>query len=190
VNGSFLIENVDLSSVVMVSQGTGVVSQIHAVANKTAVGADKNNDGIDEISACFTKADLQQIFSNIQGTQVVSVSLEGNLFTGGSFCTTIDHTVKAGGGGNHAASIRPNPLNPSAVLTFSTTKAGAAKVQLFDMQGRLIKTLLDERSAVAGYHDVGIDGRDARGNRLASGVYYVKIQSVEGAESKAITILK
>jgi hypothetical protein len=190
VNESFSIDNVDLSTVVMVSQGTGVVSQIHAVANKTAVGADRNNDGVDEIGACFTKADLQQIFSNIQGTQVVTVSLEGNLFTGGSFCTTIDHTVKAGGGGNHAASIRPNPLNPSAVLTFSTTKAGAAKVQLFDMQGRLIKTLLDERSAVAGYHDVRIDGRDATGNRLASGVYYVKIQSVEGAESKAITILK
>ena len=190
VNGSFSIDNVDLSTVVMVSQGTGVVSQIHAVANKTAVGADRNNDGVDEIGACFTKSDLQQIFSNIQGTQVVSIRLEGNLFTGGSFCTTIDHTVKAGGGGNHAASIRPNPLNPSAVLTFSTTKAGAAKVQLFDMQGRLIKTLLDERSTVAGYHDVRIDGRDARGNRLASGVYYVKIQSVEGAESKAITILK
>jgi PKD repeat protein len=162
INGSFNLSTVDLSTVVMISQGTGVVSQIHAVANKTAVGGDRNNDGIDEISACFNKADLQQIFSNIQGTQVVSIRLEGNLFTGGSFCTAIDHTVKAGGG-NHAASIRPNPLNPSALLTFSTTKAGATKVQLFDMQGRLIKTLLDEPNTVAGYHDVRIDGRDATG---------------------------
>jgi len=190
VNGSFSIDNVDLSTVVMISQGTGAVSQIHAVANKTAVGGDKNNDGIDEISACFTKADLQQIFSNIQGTQVVTISLQGNLFTGGSFCTTLNHTVKSGGGGNHVASIYPNPLNPSAVLTFSTTKAGAAKVQLFDMHGRLIKTLLDDATTTAGYHDVRIDGRDAMGNKLASGVYYVKIQSVEGTEAKAITILK
>jgi len=190
VNGSFNLSNVDLSSVVMISQGTGAVSQIHAVANKTSVGGDKNNDGVDELSACFTKTDLQQIFSNIQGTQVVNVTLQGNLFTGGSFCTTIDHTVKSGGGGNHVASIRPNPLNPSAVLTFSTTRAGAAKVQLFDMQGRLIKTLLDQSTTAAGYHDVQIDGRDATGNRLASGVYYVKIQSVEGTEAKAITILK
>ena len=190
VNGSFNLSNVDLSTVVMISQGTGAVSQIHAVSNKTAVGADRNNDGIDELSACFTKADLQQIFSNIQGTQVVTISLQGNLFTGGSFCTTLNHTVKAGGGGNNAASIRPNPLNPSAVLTFSTSKAGAAKVQLFDTKGRLIKTLLDDPTMVAGYHDIRIDGRDATGNRLASGVYYVKIQSVEGMEAKAITILK
>jgi len=50
--------------------------------------------------------------------------------------------------------------------------------------------VLDEPNTVAGYHDVRIDGRDATGNRLASGVYYVKIQSVEGTEAKAITILK
>jgi hypothetical protein len=174
---------------VMISEGTGSMSEIHAVSNKTALGTDKNGDGIDEISACFTKADLEQLFSNIQGTQVVNVRLEGDLFAGGSFCTTLDHTVKAGGGGN-TAFVSPNPLNPSAVLTFSTTRAGAAKVQLFDIQGRLIKTLLDQPTTAAGYHDVRIDGRDATGNRLASGVYYLRIQSVEGAESKAITILK
>jgi hypothetical protein len=161
---------VDLSTVVMISQGTGAVSQIHAVSNKTAVGGDRNNDGIDEISACFTKTDLQQIFSNIQGTQVVTIGLQGNLFTGGSFCTTLNHTVKAGGGGNNAASIRPNPLNPSAVLTFSTTKAGAAKVQLFDTQGRLIKTLLDDPTTVAGITTSGSTGGTgwATGSRRAS----------------------
>jgi hypothetical protein len=189
MNGNFSIEDVDLASIVMISEGTGSVSEIHAVSNKTALGTDKNGDGIDEISACFTKADLEQLFSNIQGTQVVNVRLEGDLFAGGSFCTTLDHTVKAGGGGN-TAFVSPNPLNPSAVLTFSTTRAGAAKVQLFDIQGRLIKTLLDQPTTAAGYHDVRIDGRDATGNRLASGVYYLRIQSVEGAESKAITILK
>ena len=189
VNGSFTIQDVDLASIVMISQGTGSVSEIHAVSNKTALGTDKNGDGIDEISACFTKADLQMLFSNIQGTQVVNVRIEGDLFAGGSFCTTLDHTVKAGGGGSNA-SVRPNPLNPSAVLTFSTSQVGQARVQLFDTQGRLVKTLMDEPTAVAGYHDILIDGKDRAGNRLASGVYYVKIQSVEGTDSKAITILK
>jgi hypothetical protein len=116
VNGSFSIDNVDLSTVVMISQGTGSVSQIHAVANKTAVGGDKNNDGVDEISACFTKTDLQQLFSNLQGTQVVNVRLEGNLFTGGSFCTTLDHTVKAGGGGNHDRRARSSWRSPRCAV--------------------------------------------------------------------------
>jgi hypothetical protein len=186
VDNSFSVLDVDLASLVMIYQG----ARIAAVANKTAVGSDRNGDGIDEISACFTKADLQVLFADLQGTQIVNVGIEGRLFAGGAICTTnLDLTIKAGSGGNHAT-IRPNPLNPSAVLSFSTSKVGAAKVQLFDTQGRLIKTLLDQPSAAAGYHDVSIDGRDAAGNRLASGVYYVKIQSVEGTQAMAVTIIK
>jgi flagellar hook assembly protein FlgD len=64
------------------------------------------------------------------------------------------------------------------------------KVQMFDVQGRLIRTLLDE-SRAAGYHDVEIDGHDANGNKLASGIYYISVQSsVDGKTMKAVTILK
>ena len=116
--------------------------------------------------------------------------LKGDITGGGFFQGTVSvHVVN--NGNFLAASISPNPLNPSAVLTFSTSKQGAVKVQLFDVQGRLIKTLMDEQSAMAGYHDVRIDGRDNQNNRLASGVYYVMIYSaVDGKEAKAITILK
>ncbi|HEX5032262.1 MAG TPA: FlgD immunoglobulin-like domain containing protein, partial [Candidatus Eisenbacteria bacterium] len=153
-------------------------------------GGDKNGDGIAEITACFKKEDLQLLFSGLSGTQSVAVTVQGNLSGGGQFCGNTTLTVKAGGGGSRVASISPNPLNPSALLTFATSRTGAVKVQLFDMQGRLIRTLMDQPSAAAGHHDVAIDGRDAIGNRLASGVYYIKIQSVEGTEAKAITILK
>jgi flagellar hook assembly protein FlgD len=64
------------------------------------------------------------------------------------------------------------------------------KVQMFDVQRRL-RTLMDESNAAAGYHDVTIDGHDASGSRLASGIYYIKIRSsVDGEETKAVTILK
>jgi hypothetical protein len=49
---------------------------------------------------------------------------------------------------------------------------------------------MDQSTADAGYHDVAIDGRDGTGKRLASGIYYLKINSIEGTEAKAITILK
>ena len=90
-----------------------------------------------------------------------------------------------------SSSITPNPLNPKAVLTFATSKPGMVKVQMYDVQGRLIRTLMDESSAAAGYHDVTIDGHDANGSKLASGIYYVKVRSsVDGEIMKAITILK
>jgi hypothetical protein len=190
MNGSFAIGSVVLTSIVMRSPGTGSVSEIHADAGKTGLDGDRNGDGIAEVSACFSKTDIQLLFSGLSGTQMVPVTLQGDVQTGGQFCASITLTVKAGSGGNREASISPNPLNPSAVLTFSTSKAGAVKVQLFDAQGRLIRTLADQPSAAAGYHDVAIDGRDANGKGLASGIYYIKIHSVDGTEAKAVTILK
>ena len=190
VGGSFALSNVDLSSIVMISAGTGSVSQISSVAGKTVIDGDKNGNGTSEISACFSKADLRLIFSLLpSGNNTVNVILEGNLTTGGRFHAEVSHIVK-GTGGALAASISPNPLNPSAKLTFSLSKPGAVKVQMFDISGRLVRTLLDEANSPAGYRDVTIDGRGTTGNRLPSGVYFVQIKGDGQTENKAITILK
>jgi PKD repeat protein len=185
INNSFDVTNVDLTSVTASYNGVS----IPAIAGKTSVDGDKNADGITEIMACFSKDNLRILFAG-QPTGDYDVTLKGNVTGGGFFQGTASvHVVN--NGNFLQASVSPNPLNPSAVLTFSTSKAGAVKVQLFDVQGRMIKTLMDDAAAVAGYHDVRIDGRDNQGNRLASGVYYVMIQSaVDGKETKAITILK
>jgi len=185
-NASFDVLNVDLTSV---TANYNSVS-IHAIAGKTSVDGDKNGDGITEITACFSKDDLRVLFAG-QPTGDYTITLKGDVNGGGFFQGTVSVHVVNNGNFLASASISPNPLNPSAVLTFATSKQGAVKVQLFDVQGRLIKTLMDEQAAVAGYHDVRIDGRDNSGNKLASGVYYVMIQSAwDGRETKSITILK
>jgi hypothetical protein len=190
VGGSFALSDVDLSSIKMISTGTGSVSQIFAGGNKTTVDGDKNRNGVSEITACFSKDDLRLLFSSLpNGNNTVTVTIEGNLTTGGRFQATLVHTVK-GTGGALAASVSPNPLNPEAVLTFATSKAGAVKVQMFDINGRLIRTFMDE-NAGAGYHDLRIDGRNANGTKVASGVYFVKIATqFDGTETTSITILK
>ena len=96
------------------------------------------------------------------GTNTVEVDITGNLISGGSFKATFMMTVKSNGA-FLAASISPNPLNPRAKLTFQTTKPGAVQVHLFDAQGRLVKTIADETSLQAGYHDFTIDGRTSTG---------------------------
>jgi len=180
---------VDLASVVMKSPGTGSVSQIPAILGKTAVGADRDGNGVEEITACFGKSDLRLLFSGIRGSQPVTATIEGRLFTGGVFRASMDLLVTASGGG-HAASISPNPLNPEAVLTFVTSTAGPVRVRLFDLRGRLVRSLLDDPSAAAGYHDVRIDGRDASGARLASGLYFYRIESTEGQTVGKFSVLK
>jgi hypothetical protein len=193
VDGSYSNTDVDLSSIVRISPGTGSVDRIPATGNKTATNGDLNNDGILEIKACFNKADLRLLFSGLGGgAHTVTVALEGSLISGGTFHAELDLSV-SGSNLNHGknpAAISPNPLNPQAVLTFSTSKAGFVKVQMFDIRGRLVRTLEDTQSAPAGYHDVTIDGMNSSGVRLASGRYFVLVNTSEGTEKLSVTILK
>jgi flagellar hook assembly protein FlgD len=95
-----------------------------------------------------------------------------------------------GSGGSLAASVSPNPLNPQATLSLVTTKPGAIRVTLYDASGRFVRTLERRANAPAGTHDIRIDGRDGRGNRLATGVYFYRAETPEGAASGRFTILK
>lgn len=191
VAGAFNVAHVDLASIRMVSAGTGSVSQIAADAGKTTIDGDKNGDGLQEIRACFRKADLRLLFGGLPGGRnTVTVQITGSLVTGGAFTADLTTTVKSNGGAL-AASISPNPLNPSARVTFVTSRPGAVRVQVFDLNGRLVRALLEDRVAPAGWHDLAFDGRGPSGNRLTSGIYFVRIQSeFDGEATKSLTILK
>jgi hypothetical protein len=78
------------------------------------------------------------------------------------------------------AAVSPNPLNPQGLITFSMRTAGAARVTVFDANGRLVATLLPRKELSAGPHSVRIEGKDSRGKRLASGVYFYSIERPEG----------
>jgi membrane-bound inhibitor of C-type lysozyme len=188
--GTFDATNVDLASLRMVYP-SGSANSILADASKSALDGDKNTDGIQEVTACFRKTDMRTLFTGLpSGPNTVTIDITGSLIGGGQFKATTQIIVKSNGT-FLAASISPNPLNPQAKLTFMTTKPGAVRVQMFDPQGRLVKTITDGTTVQAGYHDFTIDGRSATGSKLASGVYFVKVWSqFDGTEVKSVTILK
>jgi len=184
VGRSYSNAAVDFTSIVMKSTGTGSVSRIPALTTKSTVGSDRDGNGVQEITACFGKTDLRNLFSSVHGTQSVTVAFEGSLLSGGIFRATMDLTVNGSGGG-HNASVTPNPLNPDAILTFAIERAGPVRVRLFDLNGRLVRTLLDDPAAAAGYHDLRIDG-----SPLASGLYFYRIDAAEGHTFGKFSVLK
>jgi hypothetical protein len=197
VDGSFMNSDLDLSSIRMISVGTGSVSQIFASrtdpagpASKTTIDSDKNRNGIAEITACFKKSDLRLLFSALPaGPNTVSVDIRGDLITGSAIHATLTMVVKSTGGAL-AISVSPNPLNPRARLTFATSRPGAIRVHMFDPQGRLVMRIADT-SVEAGDHDFSIEGETANGTKLASGVYFLKVWTqYDGQQVKRVTILK
>ncbi|MEK7314573.1 MAG: putative Ig domain-containing protein, partial [Candidatus Eisenbacteria bacterium] len=186
VNGSYENSGVDLASLSL-SFGGG---RILAVAAKTSVVGDKNGNGIEELTACFTKEDLRGLFAGLpHGGSTVDVALEGRLFTGESLHADLAIRVVLTGPAL-SATISPNPMNPEAVLSFVTLRAGWARISLFDLQGRLARRLVDAGELRAGFHEVRVDGLREDGMRLPSGVYFYQVETPEGSALGRVVIAK
>jgi len=165
-------------------------SSISAIDSKTSVDGDKNHNGAQDIEACFSKDDLRVLFASLGGgAHDVTVTIEGNLTTGGRFVATVTMHVVGTKSGAVTAMAYPNPLNPETTLEFRTTQDGPVKVTVYDIQGRLVKTLQDG-NLPAGYNSVRWNGTTSTGNHVSSGVYYFKVSAVEGETVVRVTVLK
>jgi len=72
----------------------------------------------------------------------------------------------------------PNPFNPRTRVSFDLDSPGRVTLAVFDLQGRLVKTLC-EGELRAGRHDVPWTGRDERGRRVAGGPYLLRLEVAE-----------
>ena len=71
-------------------------------------------------------------------------------------------------------SASPNPFNPRTTLRFNVAEAGAVRLDVYDVGGRRVRTLVDAPRE-AGTHAVTWNGRDASGRNAASGVYIARL---------------
>ncbi len=76
--------------------------------------------------------------------------------------------------------------NPDRIL-FSTTRAGPARVRLYDVQGRLVGSLLDAAGLAAGSHVVPLSGA---GLRHASGIYFYRVDTIDGSRSGRLLLTR
>jgi hypothetical protein len=75
----------------------------------------------------------------------------------------------------------PNPAKPSATIHYAVPVAGRVTVEIYDIQGRKVVTLLDQE-VPAGYHTVAWNGKTASGEAVGTGVYFCRVQCCEGLE--------
>jgi len=171
LDGNFRIEDVQLGHFNLF-WGMTLISS----TGKISAGEDQNHNGIPEVTTCFSKENLRALFSRLSpGRNQVPVTLEGWLVTGRRILASMALTVVVRQAST--ISIDPNPFNPAGVLRFTTTASGPVRVQIFDVVGQLVRTLVDSSQELAGPHSMRIDGRDRDGKLLASGVYFIRVES-------------
>ena len=140
-------------------------------------GGDLNNDGLADILIHFRKrfasgdrTDRVRIYSGSKDPSGVPESRDGTpllVFEG----------------------AMPNPFNPRTEINFRTQLSARIQVRVFDLQGRLVRSLFGG-SLGEGKHTIPWDGKSDSGSSVASGLYFVQILGMGSAVGGQITLVR
>ena len=83
----------------------------------------------------------------------------------------------------------PNPFNPETTIAFDLPQAGSVELQVFDLLGQTVRTLVAQELS-AGGHQVVWNGLDESGARVGSGVYFYRLQAGSQVQMRRMLLLK
>ena len=83
----------------------------------------------------------------------------------------------------------PNPFNPSTVIPYRLDADGPVRLEIYNLLGQRIRTLVDEVQA-AGAYRVRWDARDATGRSVATGIYFTRLHHPGGVQTRRMLYLK
>lgn len=83
----------------------------------------------------------------------------------------------------------PNPFNPSTTIEYQIPKTGLVQINIFNVQGRLVKKL-DNSVHQTGLQKIVWNGRDNYGGTVASGVYFCQVKFAGNILVKKLMFIK
>jgi hypothetical protein len=83
----------------------------------------------------------------------------------------------------------PNPFHPATTIPFSIGARGQVLLRVFDVQGRVVRTLVDD-TLVPGAHAAIWDGLRPDGRPVGSGVYFVDLTAADKTLRRKLVLLR
>ncbi|MDB4126329.1 T9SS type A sorting domain-containing protein [Candidatus Marinimicrobia bacterium] len=83
----------------------------------------------------------------------------------------------------------PNPFNPSTTIDFTVPNVSNVKINIFDLNGRLVNTLINN-SLASGKHSVIWNSDDLIGNKVSAGIYIYTLTSNEISITNKMILVK
>ena len=133
---------------------------------------------------------VQAAYTVRLGIPLHQITLEADLDGDGTFEDAASIGVEPGAGGTTAVQSGsqdpalesalgyPNPFLSRTAITFTLTRAQPVSVRVYDVNGRVVRTL-EPGSMSAGRHDVVWDGNDAQGQPTGPGIFFLSVESAE-----------
>lgn len=89
-----------------------------------------------------------------------------------------------------AVTAHPNPFNPRTTISFDLPRDTEVSLAVYDLQGRVVRVLLETSQFPAGSHHHAWDGRDGHGQATASGTYLYRFTAGRESRVGKLTMLK
>lgn len=83
----------------------------------------------------------------------------------------------------------PNPFNGSTKITYSIAKPGHVRVQIFNIHGQLVKTVVDQYK-LPGKHAFEWNGTNQKGAAVASGSYFYRLTTGDYSQTRRMILVK
>ena len=126
---------------------------------------------------------------------------DGTLFTATLRCDTLvgtqDESQPADGLPDDSVQLYPNPFLTSLNINLrifdsalTEESASSSSVRIYDVRGRLVRTILEQGPLHPGEYLRAWDGHDEYGKEAAPGVYYVKLQIGDRSVTKRVILLR
>lgn len=84
----------------------------------------------------------------------------------------------------------PNPFNPETTIPFNLSHLTRVSILIYDIQGKLVRTLLKGKALGSGSHTISWDGTDNSGNRVGSGTYLFRMTTGGYHKTKKMIFLE
>jgi len=84
----------------------------------------------------------------------------------------------------------PNPFHGATKISFDLVEPGRAVLRVYDVGGRLVRTLVNESGLGAGTHEASWDGRNEEGTVIASGVYFYHLEAGDTKITRKMILIR
>jgi hypothetical protein len=84
----------------------------------------------------------------------------------------------------------PNPFNPETVIRYSLPEAATVTLEIYNMLGQKVRTLVDHTQQAADFYSLSWNGRDDNGKALASGVYLYRLSAGSYVNTRKMVLMK
>ncbi len=84
----------------------------------------------------------------------------------------------------------PNPFNPRTVLNYELVEPLPVNLQIYNLAGRLVRTLKHGNEEHAGLHSVPWNGCNDWGQVMPSGIYFYRLEAGEFCETRRMVLVR